>query len=741
MSQTNWESEAQNDLGYGQIFAMLWRRRLWFAGVFGGVLAIAIPISLMKEPVFQSYTQVLVESNYQAKGFTSKVSDQSLEQEFVDATIEIDYATQLKVLKSSEILKRVVDRLGWEDSEKTETEIIEALRRSLVVSQVVEEGSSANEGETSIIQAMYTGSSPSETKRVLEVIQKVYLEYNLEQQEKRLKEGLTFIEQQIPQAQNDLTKAEAALTALSKEHNLISPEQEAIALKENIRNIAQEREILKAQSNQTIGNYTTLQQQLGLSAENSLALSRLSQSARYQNLLNKLQEIEINLATEQTKFTDENPIIQNLIDQRDSQRTLLIKEAKKVLGKLPGNFLPVDLESIEKQRQFFDSDNKFNDQITESQSNITGIRERDLSLAKTEAELRQRLVQFPELIAQYRSLTQEAEIKREALQRLLQAKQELEIELNRGGFNWQIIEPPQLGVQIAPSLSQDLLLSLVVASFLGGTVAFFKESIDERINDPKEIGRKTSLPVLGTTPGLSLSSSNLFSAQLPFSSNSHLTTDIKEVIQWQPFRESLDVIYENIQLSNIALSLKSLAITSAIAGEGKSTFILGLALSVARHRQRVLVIDADLRCPSLHKPFNLSNQSGLADCLSGEIEHPTIEEVSFLGETINLISSGSKPQDPVKLLSSSKFQNLIDQYKQNYDLILVDTPPAIGMVDAIRVASICDSTVLMMRLDKVKASELIEAEALLSKLNVLGIVANDSKQYETQSQFLLPQPA
>lgn len=740
MSQSNWELEAQNDLGYGQLFTSLWRRRYWFAGVFGAVLAVAIPTALMKKPVYQSYMQVLVESNYQSKDLANRFSDNAyLENDFADSGIEIDYATQLKVLKSSEILKRAITKLGLENSKETEQEIIELLRESLFVGQLTEEESSSKDSnKTNIIQANYIGSSSAETKRVLEAIQEVYLEYNLEQQEKRLKDGLTFINNQIPEALRELTKAEAALTKLSKEHNLISPEQEAIALKENMREIRKEREALKAQQGETAGNYGNLQQQLELPTENAQALSRLSQSDRYQNLLNELQQIEINLATEKTKFTNDNPVIQNLIIQRDSQRDLLTREAERVLGKLPANF-PIDLESIQKQRQFFDSETKFLDIITESQANLTGIQERDLSLAQTEIELKQRLEKFPDLIAQYKNLAQEAEIKREAFQRLLEAKQELEIELSRGGFGWQVIESPQLGEQIAPSLPRDLLLSLVVASFLGVGAAFTIEAIDQRITNPQEIERQTSLPILGTTPGLSLSASNRFLARLPFLTKSHPTISIQEVIQWKPFRESLDLIYENLKLASINSPLQSLAVTSAIAGEGKSTLILGLAISAARHQQKVLIIDADLRRPSLHRLFNLTNQSGLADFLGGEIPHPVIEQVSLLGEIIHLIPSGSIPSDPVKLLCSSALQNLINQQKQNYDLILVDTPPAIGIVDAIKVTSICDQALLMMRLDKVKASELKEVEALLSKLNVLGIVANDSKEYETQSPYLLPQ--
>jgi polysaccharide biosynthesis transport protein len=654
-----------------------------------------------------------------------------VESEFADATVEIDYATHLKVLKSSEILKRAIKKLKLEDSEQTVPEIVQELRKSLTVDRVAEEESGTDTGiETNIIQTVYTGGDPQETKRVLDAIQSVYLNYNLEQQEKRLQDGLTFINNQIPQARKDLIQAEAALTQLSKQHSLISPETEAIALEENIRDVARQRATLKAQQREFIGDYSSLQEQLGLSTEDTRTLSRLNQSSRYQDLQQRLQTIEIQLANESKKYTNDNPLIQSLKDERDVQRDLLVQETERILGKKADNF-DLAIASVQKQGQFLGSNNS--QKITDIQVKLQGIRERDQSLAQTQATLKQQLINFPELIAKYRNLTQETQVKRDAIQRLLKAKQELEIELNRGGFNWQVIEPPLLGEKIAPSIPKNMFLSLLFSTFLGGLAVFIKSAVDERISDPLEIKRQTAIPILGTTPGLYLSPSERFLSQVPFSSIPQHVNSTKEIIKWNSFREAIDLIYENVKLTRTKSSIKSLAVTSAISGEGKSTFVLGLALSAARHQQRVLVIDADLRSASLHLPFDLANDSGLANFLAGETHQLAVQRVSLLGETIDLIPAGARPTDPVKLLSSTKLQNLMNQYQQNYDLILVDTPPVIGMADAITIASNCDSTIMMMRLDKVKSGQLLEATALISKLNVLGIVANGSKEVAQQT--------
>ena len=740
LDENSWEAESSSDLGYGQLFNTLWQRRYWFGGVFVGVMAVALPLSLSKQPVYYSQMQVLPESNYQAKPVRNPgVNNQLLESQFADNSVEIDYATQLKVLKSSEILKRVIDKLGWEASATEEAELVGMLRSALTVSQIADVDRDGKAVQTKIIRTSYSDGSPTRTKEVLDAVKEVYLEYNLEQQEKRLKDGLTFIDEQIPKAQRALNKTEADITELSKKYNVVDPEQEAIALKQNIRDIAVERATLKAERSETIGNYQALQNQLGLSPETSVALSRLSQSPRYQNLLDELQTIEIELAAKRNQHQDNSPVVQDLMERRKGQQELLQAEARNVLGTVPDNFDDV-MKSLAEQGQLVSSDTESISEISRAQANLDGIAEREVALAATEANLRNRLTQFPELISRYKDLTQEAQVRREALQRLRSAKQELEIELSRGGFNWQVIEPPQLGVQTGPNLKKDVLLSLVVASFLGVSAAFIRDAVDNRISSQKEVERLSALPLLGTTPTLTLSGSKRFLSKIPsISSTNSVKPQAAEMIQWQPFREALDLIYENLKISGLTSTFHSLAVTSAMAEEGKSTLTLGLAISVARHQQRVLMIDADLRRPSLHKLLNLNNQSGLTDYLAEKIDYPNVEQVVFQGERVDLITSGSRTEDPVKLLSSSRFQKLIQQYKSEYDLILIDTPPVMGMVDAVKISSICDSVLLATRLNQIKSSELSEAEALLSNLNVLGIVANDSQEYETKTPYLLPQ--
>jgi polysaccharide biosynthesis transport protein len=213
---------------------------------------------------------------------------------------------------------------------------------------------------------------------------------------------------------------------------------------------------------------------------------------------------------------------------------------------------------------------------------------------------------------------------------------------------------------------------------------------------------------------------------LPFGKPATLTAGTAMIINWQPFRDAVDLLYQNMQLLHPNGALKSLVVTSALSGEGKSTLSLALAMSAARLNKRVLLIDADLRRPSLHKLLNLSNEQGLSSLLRSNtpISELTAAQAASNHSNLAIITAGPSPSDPAKLLSSQRMQALISSFEHNYDLILIDAPPVLGMVDAVLASACTTGTLLVGRLDQVTKSELNQAMAVLKPLNVIGVIAN-----------------
>ncbi len=714
---------AETEPGYGQVFAVLLRRRFWLLGVLCAVLSIALVRTLTEKPIYQSSMQLLVEPNYQGKK-----EESGAKSEYIDTNVEIDTATQLNLMRSAQLLQKALDLLRPEYPNTS----IDEIKNSLVVTQVMED-----EVNTNIFQAVYTGNDPIKTEKVLEAIQKVYQNYNREQQKQRLIKGLGFIDAQLPIVRASVIKSEAALERFRKSQNLIEPEEQAKALSGTLSSIEQERRAIAAQYQDAQARYNSLQQQLARSPHGALVSSRLSQSSRYQALLNEIQKSELAIAQLRVRFTDTTPKVQELLEQRQQQLALLQQEVRRVLGGSAAQSNGTG-ESPLTVGQFSEVDLDLTTQLVEAQTNLVGLQARDQRLAQQEQLLRAQLDRFPRVLAEYNRLQPDILLKRNTLQQLEEARQELSLEIARGGFDWQVVEEPQPGEQIGPNVKQNLLLGLVAGLMLGGAAAFIREMVDDTVHTCDDLKQQVALPLLGTIPKLPPpNKTGGLIVKLPFGKPQVLKPWTIEVINWSPSWESLDLIYLNTQLLNSADQFKSLMVTSAVAGEGKSTLVLGLALSAARLHQRVLLIDGDLRRPNLHELLNIPNEHGLSTLLASDAPVPSRSSIQSSGAYIDILTAGSTSTDPANLLSSQRMKELMAAFEQTYDLILLDAPPVLGMVDAILTGSFCSGVVLVSRINQLKKSELTQATAMLSKLNVIGVVANDAK---SSTNGYIPQP-
>ncbi|MBW4490178.1 MAG: polysaccharide biosynthesis tyrosine autokinase [Trichocoleus desertorum ATA4-8-CV12] len=707
---------AEADPGYGQLFAVLMRRRFWLLGVFSGVLSIAAVLTFLAEPVYQSSMQLLVESNYQSK----RGENGNAEMSFADARVEVDTATQLTLMRSSHLLQRAVKILKPQYPDITVGE----LQKSLVLTQLVED-----KVKTKVFEVVYADSDPEKTQKVLQAIQKVYQGYNREQQQQRLAKGLSFITEQVPKVQEQVKQAEDALEKFRDRQNLIDPEAQSKALFDALNSVRQDKRTNQAQLKDMQARYAALQQQVKRSPQEALVASRLSQSSRYQALLNELQKSELALEQQRLRFKDADPHIKSLIEQRQRQLNLLRAEVSRVLGTVPAQ-LNQSGRDLLRAGQLGATDLTLITQLVEAQVNTRALQARGQTLTQTEQQLTTELKRFPRLLAEYGRLQPNVQVGRETLQQLLTAKQELALEIARGGFDWQVVEAAQLGSQIGPSLKQNLLLGAVAGLILGSVAAFVREGIDDAVHSSDELKKQVAVPLLGLIPAVPRSGFSEPMLNLSFRKAPALAPATLQVVDWPPFRESLDLIYKNIQLLNSTFPFKSLVVTSALAGEGKSTLALGLAMSAARLHQRVLLIDADLRRPSLHKQLNLPNEQGLSTLLASD--RPITEEHSYIQpaiaySNISILTAGPTPTDPAKLLSSQRMAELISTFEESYDLVLLDAPPVLGIVDAILTASFCNGVLMVGRMGQVTRSELTQATNMLHKLNVIGVIANGAE--------------
>ncbi|MBO7747818.1 CpsD/CapB family tyrosine-protein kinase [Paenibacillus sp. MWE-103] len=203
-----------------------------------------------------------------------------------------------------------------------------------------------------------------------------------------------------------------------------------------------------------------------------------------------------------------------------------------------------------------------------------------------------------------------------------------------------------------------------------------------------------------------------------------------------PISEAYRSLRTNIQFSAIDKGIKVLMATSALAGEGKTTTITNLAIAYAQEGKKVLLIDGDLRRPSLHAVFQLTNRVGLTSALFNQnILAEVIRDTSV--DHLSVITSGPIPPNPSEILGSQRMLALIEELKQEFDLILFDTPPILAVTDGLVISAYCDGVVLVVHAGKVKRSLVMKAKSNLdhAKANVLGVVLNNKSQSKHNNQY------
>ncbi|MBD2138023.1 polysaccharide biosynthesis tyrosine autokinase [Anabaena sp. FACHB-1237] len=714
--------------GYGQIFTVILRRFPWLLLVLMCSTSIAGIITLKTEPSYKSSMQLLIESNYQGKKET-----EGPESQFTESNVQIDTATQLNLMQSSGLIQKAVDKLKKDYPDISVFQI----KRSLVLTQIK---TPEDNIATKIFQVDYTNNNPEKTAKVLQAIRQVYLEYNKKQQELRLQKGLQVIKEQLRKANDEVTTSEANLQIFRRNQNLIDPETQAKSVENTLNTVQQEIQTTRSQYEEALAKQKNLQMQLNRSPQNALVSSRLSQSTRYQGLLNEIQKTELALAQERLRFTEDTPSVQKLNEQLKSQKELLQKEVGRTLGNKSGNGFNSG-ENLLEQGQLGEIDLNLTGELVATQTTIVSLTARHQTLVAKEKELQAELKRFPALLAYYNRLLPQLQFSRERLQQLLTAEQKLRQELAKGGFNWEVVEQPQLGVQTGPNMRQNLLLGGVIGLMLGGLVAFIREASDDSVHTTAQLEKEIALPLLGTTPKLPPAKPKESMIKLPFGRPEVLAPWTIQVLQSTPRWESLDLIFKNIELLNRVSDLKSVMVTSALPDDAKSALALGLAMSAARLHKKVLLIDANLRSPSLHKQLNLPNEQGLSTLLESDISVPQQIGVSYSGSSyIDILTAGPIPSDPAHLLSSPRMMELISTFEENYDLVLIDGCSVLGMVDAMLTASSCRSVIMMASIGKVTRNQLHQATNMLSKLNLIGVVANGvSSNDSTYVPYVKPQ--
>ena len=432
-----------------------------------------------------------------------------------------------------------------------------------------------------------------------------------------------------------------------------------------------------------------------------------------QSLLQQLLKVETELAEARSRYTPGSSMVQGLEERLNQLRPLLRQN---------------QLEAVDA---------------------ALSLNAGRLATARTQqATLNRQFLQQPGLIKQYEALQQRLEIAKQNLAGLVSAREKFQLEIAQRTVPWRVIAEPTINPDpIKPSVPRNLALGTVLGLVAGAAAGLLRDRMDHVFHHAGEVKDDLGLPLLGHIPHVEFfkgvrEDKRFLLQELDKSVTSDDDPDAAKQRRYQRFfyQEAFRNLFTSIRFLNSDQPLRSIALTSSLPAEGKSLINVLLAKTLSEMGQRVLLIDADLRKPQMHVRLGLNNLSGLSNVLTEDDQTWRDAVQSVPGyDNWSVLTAGRRPPDPTRLLSSNRMRALVNELEQSgqFDLVLFDTPPVLGLADAALVAEHCDGLMLLVSLNRVDRSLPKESVARIrsSGAPLLGIVTNALKPEKQSAAY------
>lgn len=716
----------------------LWRWRVAALGVVAATLTLAVAYTFLTRPVYETETLLLLEDKNAQPQILSDSSAGLGALGGADFSTQIN--TQIQVLSRRPLVNKALLALRPRYPELKEQDVDDIIRR-LTISQVT---------RTQVVSVAFKDTDPQLVKDMLQALGRIYIDYSLDVQKSKVSGAIRFIETELPKVRGTVEDAEESLRAFRKQYNILDPQEQGAELSRTLNTINRDVESARVELGAADANYRSLRTRLGASPGQALASATLSEDVLYQGLLKQLQEIETQLVIEKTRFRDDYPTVQSLIAKRAQLQALIAEQSRKILGTRVVNravlepSLQDSLTGGVTRGAAASQGSSVNDRLgdlqvrlvdellkAENQYRVQVARVSGLEDAKKRLAGQFQLV--PSQAKRYQELNRNSVIAAESLTRLLQRLQELKIQEAQEISPWRVIEPavlPEKPVWPKPLLTLGVggLLSIV----LGLLAASLLDVIDDRIKSIDQAKELLKLPLLGAIP---------YSEDLSLAPGQREAVAAQKAAQDQPakgkqgspysrspYKEAFRSLLTNLRFLSSDRKMNVFVLSSSAPGEGKSTVSSNLAVIAGELNRKVLLIDADLRRPTVAKQLELSNVRGLSSILSGEMRWQ--EVVQKFDENTHILTSGPIPPNPVTLLDSTRMAELISQWREEYDLVLIDSPPLIGLTDATLLSKYADGLIMVVGLDTARRGGLKGALERLKSAGVtpVGMIANALRQ-------------
>ena len=691
-------------LDFQKYVQVLKRRWVPASITFASIVGIATIGSLLAPKIYEAEAELLIESDDTSKITGLEENIGKVEGLTIDSN---PVTTQARILQSRPIVNQLIEDLDLRNDEGKRLKY-EAVTDNLKVKPIV---------GTDVLEVSYTDKNPEVAALAVNKLVELYIDADTRNNSSPSSAAQEFIQEQLPKVEENLKQAEANLRAFKNKNRIASLEEETSANITSIGNVADRLDEVTARAENVNARYDRLSAQLNMTWQEASAISAISQSVGVQSVLEQLQVVKVRLAQTGNYLSENAPQVIALREEEAELNRLLEQEIANTVGPGAAGILnKVNVLGLGELKQA---------QIAELADlglQKEGLEKEIITLRDTKDSYQQKSDSLPRLQEEQRELERRVEAAQSTYNTLLKRSQDTGIvEQQRIGNVRRVSDAEIPEDPIAPRKSIIVASAGIVGLFLGVAVAFFIDLRDKTVKDIREIKRIFPYPLAGVVPDVNLIDEPR-QLLLPTGIEGKLPEIAVTNMTLLPIREAYHNLQMDLNLLDSNLDRKVIVVTSAVAGEGKSSVSANLAVAQAQCGKKVLLIDGDLRRPTQHFLWEVPNAFGLTTVL--EQEMTWADAVQEIMPNLDVITSGNPPKHPISLLNSSMMKALILSTSDRYDCIIIDAPPVVGLADSKILGRLADGLLFVVRPGVANYGSAEAAKELLKDFNVLGVIAN-----------------
>ena len=546
-----------------------------------------------------------------------------------------------------------------------------------------------------LVQISYTHPDPRLATEIVNALVKTFIEENFKTKYESVTQTSAWLSTELDDLQLKVQTSEEKLVRYQKDHSILGVDEKQNIVTAKLDSLNKELTGAETDRIQKESNYR-------LAASGDLAAfgktSREGTSSMLERLRGKEDDLNTQYAQATTQFGSGYPKVVELNNQLKQVRTEIVAEETRSLQEIRDEYL------IALQRE-----------------NL---------LTTAFEQQKQEANQLNESAIEYSVLKRDADSNRQLYQDLLQRLKEAGVSAGLRSSNIRIVDVARTPTgPIAPNVPRNLEVGLLFGLACGIGLAFVLESLDTSVRTMEELSAISTLPALGTIP-LQLSSNGYLRKRLKTMSAETEKSESPALVTYaRPKSEAAEAyraLRTSILLSSFGAPPKVILVTSALPQEGKTTISANSALVLAQRGSRVLLIDADLRRPGIDKLFGFRSRGGLSTLISGGDKAEDVVVPFTQVPNLWILPAGPIPPQPVELLGSTVMKDHITRWRDEFDHIIIDTPPCLSVTDAVVLSPEADRVILVARSGKTTKPALRRACDLLLQVNarVMGIVLN-----------------